>query len=549
MISQVKQVDGQPTLFVNGEAVPEMAYITYKTANNRYENFAKAGIKLFSVNLNFSELPINEITPVLVFQKGIFQNDEPDFSIVDKNFDEILSACPDALIFPRVNVNLSREWEKEHPDELCDYGMHRGRTRVSFASDLWAEEIKEKLTKLIDYIENSRYSKNVVGYQIAGGNTEEWLPFDDYGFYGKRAKEKFLKLCEENNLEKNEENYFRFASEMTAQRIIEFASVAKEAVNNNKIVGAFYGYTIGCPHRVNLHLALNKILESDRIDFMCSPLIYVHGRVAGLDPYPMIPIDSLRLHGKLYFSENDIRTHLSRPPSPHPNYSTKIWFGPPRQTSLEQIKLNFCRAFTHGHGMWWFDMWGGWYADKEFMQTFAQLRKICSDPMGVKTSPVAVFTDESCYFKLRGHRNKIWETCNAIGLSGVMYDIYLASDFGKVFADYKACVFVEPTKTDLMTDCINRAKESNIAVKVITDDDEVTPEKLREFFKSAGLNVPINRDAVIYETDKHIVFYAHEKGEYDFSSDGRKTFTDLFTGEEITFPYTAEKTTCRLFSK
>ena len=72
MISQVKQVDGQPTLFVNGEAVPEMAYITYKTANNRYENFAKAGIKLYSVNLNFSELPINEITPVLVFQKGIF---------------------------------------------------------------------------------------------------------------------------------------------------------------------------------------------------------------------------------------------------------------------------------------------------------------------------------------------------------------------------------------------------------------------------------------------------------------------------------------------
>ena len=67
MISQVKQVDGQPTLFVNGEAVPEMAYITYKTANNRYKNFAKAGIKLYSVNLNFSELPINEITPVLVF--------------------------------------------------------------------------------------------------------------------------------------------------------------------------------------------------------------------------------------------------------------------------------------------------------------------------------------------------------------------------------------------------------------------------------------------------------------------------------------------------
>lgn len=549
MISQVKQVDGQPTLFVNGEAVPEMAYITYKTANNRYEDFAKAGIKLYSVNLNFSELPINEITPVLVFQKGIFQNDEPDFSIVDKNFDEILSTCPDALIFPRVNVNLSREWEKEHPDELCDYGMHRGRTRVSFASDLWAEEIKEKLTKLIDYIENSRYSENVVGYQIAGGNTEEWLPFDDYGFYGKRAKEKFLKLCEENNLEKNEENYFRFASEMTAQRIIEFASVAKEAVNNNKIVGAFYGYTIGCPHRVNLHLALSKVLESDKIDFMCSPLIYVYGRQPGVDPYPMVPIDSLKLHGKLYFSENDIRTHLSRPPSPHSHYSTKIWFGPDRKTSLEQIKLNFCRAFTHGHGMWWFDMWGGWYDDSEFMQTFSKMQKICEKGMERKSSDVAVFMDENCYFPLKGHRNKIWDVCNSIGLSGVMYDIFLASDFGKVYNDYTVCFFVEPNKTQLLSDCIKTAKQKQKRVMIITDDDEVDFETFKGFFENNGITVPTKQKAVVYTAENHIVFYAHEKGEYDFSFDGKKIFKDLFTGKEISFPTEITKTTCWLFER
>jgi beta-galactosidase len=548
MLSQVKKVNGLPTLFVNGEAVPEMAYITYNTKNNRYADFSSAGVKLYSVNLNFYEMPINEYAPVLIFQKGIFEKGELVFSVVEENFDEILSVCPDALIFPRVNVNLSYKWEKEHPDELCSEGMH-GRSRVSFASDLWAQEVKTKLAELINRIENSRFSDNVIGYQIAGGNTEEWLPFENYGFYGKRAKEKFLKLCEKNNLKKNEENYFRFASELTAQRIIEFATVAKEAVNDRKIIGAFYGYTIGCPHRVNLHLALNKILESDRIDFLCSPLIYVYGRAAGLDPYPMIPIDSLRLHGKLYFSENDIRTHLSRPPSPHPNYSTKIWFGPQRQTSLEQIKLNFCRAFTHGHGMWWFDMWGGWYSDKEFMQTFSKLYEICADGMETKHSQVAVFTDENCYFGLKGHGNKIWDVCNSIGLLGVMYDIFLASDFDKVFADYKACVFVEPIKTDLMTDCINRAEESNIAVKVITDDNEVTPENLRGFFKSVGLNVPIDRNAVVYESENYIVFYAHEKGEYDLSLDGRKTFTDLFTGEEITFPYTVTKTTCRLFRK
>lgn len=548
MVSQVKIVDGLPTLCVNGEAVTEMAYITYNTKNNRYADFAKAGVKLYSVNLNFSEAPIGERAPVLVFQKGIFENDEPDFSIVDENFDEILSVCPDALIFPRVNTNLSLRWEREHPDELCEHGMN-GRTRFSLASDVWAQEVKEKLVALIDYIENSRYAENVIGYQIAGENTEEWLPFEDYGFYGKRAKEKFLKYCTEKNIGKNEENYFRFASEMTAQRIIEFATIAKEKLEDKKIIGAFYGYTVGCPHRAQCHLALNKLLQSDRIDFLCSPLNYVHGREPGLDPYPMVPIDSLKLHGKLYFSENDIRTHHSRPPSAHPYYSVKIWFGPSRDVSLEQIKLNFCRAFTHGHGMWWFDMWGGWYDDAEFMQTFAQMQKICEKGMDRKSSEVALFTDENCYFSLKGHKNKIWSVCNELGLSGVIYDIFLASDFEKVCDRYRACIFVEPTKTQLLSDCIRKAYEKGKAVMVVTDEDEVTYRTFKNFFADNGIAVPTNENAVVYNSEKHIVFYAHEKGEYDFVSDGRKTFTDLFTGEEISFPRKINKTTCWLFEK
>ena len=548
MISQVKKTEGLPTLFVNGKAVPEMAYITYKTTNNRYENFAKAGIKLYSVNLNFSEAPINEIAPVLVFQEGIFEKDEPKFSVVDKNFDEILSVCPDAMIFPRVNVNLSFEWERANPDELCEYGRNN-RTRVSFASDKWAQELKEKLRTLIDYIENSRYAENVIGYQIAGGNTEEWFPFDEYGFYGKRAQEKFIDFCAEKNLAKNEESYFRFASEMTAQRIIEFASVAKEAVDNKKIIGAFYGYTIGCPHRAQCHLALKKILESDKIDFMCSPLTYIFGRQPGFDRYPLIPIDSLKLHGKLYFSENDIRTHLSSPPSPHPYYSAKIWFGPDRETSLEQIKLTFCRALTHGHGMWWFDMWGGWYDDAEFMQSFAKMQKLCENGMDKHKAEVAVFTDENCYFRLRGHKNKIWDTCNSLGLSGVMYDIYLASDFEKVCDEYKACVFVEPAKTRLLTECIKTAQEKGKAVMIVTDEDEITYETFKDFFEKNSITVPTKQKAIVYTSEKYIVFYAHEKGQYDFSADGRKTFRDIFSGREISFPVQIDKTTCRLFEK
>ncbi|MBR5262696.1 MAG: hypothetical protein IKV49_02625 [Clostridia bacterium] len=548
MISEIKSINGQPTLTVDGRPLPQMAYITYIPENNRYRDFAGAGVGLYSVNLNFSEMPINEKAPVLVFQKGIFENDVPDFSIVNRNFDAILAACPDAYIFPRVNVNPSREWEKSHPDELCEYGRN-GRTRASFASDLWAQEVENCLMQLVDYIENSPYADHVIGYQLAGGNTDEWFPFDEYGFYGKRAKEKFLTYCEKNQCAKNEENYFKFASETIADRIIALATATKKATDNKKLVGAFYGYTIGCPNRNLCHLALGRLLESDAVDFLCSPLTYVYGRQAGFDTYPLIPVGSAKHHGKLYFSENDIRTHLSRPVSPHPNYSVKIWTGPKKEISLEQLKLNFSRAFIYGYGMWWFDMWGGWYNDPDFMAAFSKMAEICRDGADKPECDVAVFTDESCYFGLPAHKNIIWHTCKQLGLSGAMNEVFLASDFDEVYNNYKACIFVQPAETPLLSACIEKARRDGKAVMLVTEDDaELTSADFRKFLSAAGVQTA-ERDAVIYTGEKLICFYAHEKGVYDFEADGKKSFTDLFTGEEISFPREIKNTVCWLFSR
>lgn len=194
-------------------------------------------------------------------------------------------------------------------------------------------------------------------------------------------------------------------------------------------------------------------------------------------------------------------------------------------------------------------MWGGWYDDVEFMQTFAKMRKICEKGMDKRTSEVAVFTDENCYFPLRGHKNKIRDVCNSVGLSGVMYDIYLASDFNKVCDKYKVCIFLEPAKTPLTDECIKTARDKGKAVMTVTDDDEITYETFKKFFEESGITVPTQQKAVIYTSEKHIVFYAHEKAIYDFCADGKKTFRDIFTGKEITFPTQINKTTCWLFER
>lgn len=563
MIAKIETVKGLPTITVNGEPITQMAYITYRPDHNHYSDFAEIGVKLYSVNLNFSEMPINEKAPVLVFQKGIFEHEDPDFSVVDKNFDQILAACPDAYIFPRVNMNLPEAWEAAHPDELCEKGYNE-RKRFSYASDAWAEEVKRKLVLLVSYIENSQYKDRVIGYQLAAGNTEEWLPIDPQSGYGPRAKEKFLRYCEDNKREKNAESYYNFMSELIASRITELAAEVKRITERKKLVGTFYGYVL--LGRFVCHHALGNVIRSEDVDFLCSPASYMDERAPGIDPYSQVPPASLRHHGKLYFSENDIRTHLSRYVHDHPNYTKPVWLGQEKSIATEQLKLSFCRAMLYGYGMWWFDMWGGWYDDPNYMALMKKMRELCQDGMDRPDADLAVFVDEKAMPKGDPRGSAMMLKClREIGLCGTPHDLYLASDFDDVFDSYRACIFIETAKTELSDACVEKAIAAGKAVKRISVeampnglskeareawlDANIVADELRTWLCDNGCEIAVNRKAVVYRGEKYIMLYAPKDGEYDFCDKEKKSFVDVFTGEKVDFPVYLTKAKCLLFER
>ncbi|MBR5507795.1 MAG: hypothetical protein IKV88_07105 [Clostridia bacterium] len=533
MVAKVVQINGIPAIEINGSPVMEMAYITYRPEYNKYYDFSNNGVKLFSINLNFSEMPINEMAPVLVFQKGIFEKDVPDFSIVDHNFDLILKDCPDACIFPRVNLNLPERWEREHPLELCEKGFG-DRCRFSYASDIWAEDVKKYLTQLIDYIENSKYKEHIIGYQLSAGNTEEWLAIDPQSGYGIRAKEKFATYCGEREIPANEENYYKFMSEIVASRISDFAHTVKKLTNHEKLVGCFYGYTLYVG-RNHCHNALEKILDCENIDFICSPLSYADIREPGIDLYAMVPVASVRHHKKVYFSENDIRTHLSRPISDHPNYTLPIWYGHDKDTVIEQMKLAFSRAMLHGYGLWWFDMWGGWYDDSQYMELIHKMSQICEKGMDTPDVEVAVYVDENSIVKTENADSQLQKVFRSVGLCASPYDAYLISDFENTFEKYKACIFVELAKTRPLEECIKKAQMSSKEVLII-NDIVPTENELYQWLKDAGIVSPINCPGVVYRGEKYISFYTSSDGEYDFCDRGVRVFRDMFSDKTISFP-------------
>ena len=267
--SNVALWGGVPTLFVNGSPVTEPAYITYFTQNNRYADFAGAGFRLFSMPVFFAGQTINEISKFPPFMDGIYDKDV-HYEIFDREINRILEVCPDAMIFPRVNCSLPREWEDAHPDELCDT-CHR----ASFSSDLWLEETKRLLTGFVNHVGSSPFADHIIGYQIAGGNTEEWFPFDQAGSVGLRAREKYAaltgKFYEKGEDYSEDPAFYDFLSTMVARRIDQLAAHVKTLVGGTQVVGAFYGYTLECPWRWSAHQALGELLHSESVDFICSP--------------------------------------------------------------------------------------------------------------------------------------------------------------------------------------------------------------------------------------------------------------------------------------
>src|SRR5581483_8970464 len=81
-----------------------------------------------------------------------------------------------------------------------------------------------------------------------------------------------------------------------------------------QICGVFYGYMLHGSRENGFqntgHLAMQKLLQSPDIDFLTAPTSYAFREVGTGYSAPQPPTDPIRLHGKFFFDENDVRTHM-----------------------------------------------------------------------------------------------------------------------------------------------------------------------------------------------------------------------------------------------
>lgn len=556
MKSCIKNVNGVPTLFVNGSPVPAVAYTTYFQERNCYREFIEAGYRIFFINVSFTKKPFNSVnTGFSSFRVGAFENpDLPDYSELEDYVNEILGICPDAMIIPRIYVSMPSWWSDSHPDETVL--TPKGGYKEMLFSEQYRKDGAELLSRMVKHIRASSYASSIIGWQICGGQTQEWFHPDHFGSFCDAAEKYYRKWAkktygEENaTLPKREEfcsdgeavcknenvkRYLEFCNFGVTQTMEYFAKRLKQETNFEQVVGTFYGYSLAIPSALTGSHGLRYLLDSPYFDYFCSPCSYWDSRPLGQDWKDQFPVDAIKLHSKLPFIECDIRTYLTKSiqqsrPGEYPEdiypQNTKsgnsLWVGPPTALlSREALRKTFCHQITKALAIWWFDMWGGWYSDKLLMDDIDNMRRIYSENCPFEPSDigseVVFFADESAFANiLKGHplSKSIFESHANMGCIGAPYDTHMVEDAKKVLSKYKAAVFASPVPSKAGKEAISLCQSMKIPCLVASVDHAVVScEEIRDLLLKADVHTYTEQKDVIYVGNGYLGIHAATEGE------------------------------------
>ncbi|MGC9316582.1 MAG: ThuA domain-containing protein, partial [Armatimonadota bacterium] len=365
----------------------------------------------------------------------------------------------------------------------------------------WAQAYERMLRDLIRHMEGSDYAGHIIGYQPAGGRASEWYWYGDtraidfapaaierwrvwlsdrYGGEVRALREAWgrpdatFEAAQPPTPQEREAthhglfrdpvqgrrvvDYLRFLSDMVSRNILRSCRIVKEETGGEKIAGVFYGYSLYTPRQDGFQ-ALEQVLVSPDVDFLCSPTSYDHRRGGEPGSFVSTYFGSYRLHGKLYWDEVDTRTHLY---PGHVSYRTESL-----DETLAVLQRAVGHSLTRGTSLWWFLLAGNaTFHQAEVMDEIAALKETCDQALDDDREPVAdvaVFVDEPSMYHAAGEyavlRAYLRDTVDELARMGAPHDIYLLSDIAdEHLPDYRLYIFLNAWAIDEATQAAIDAK-------------------------------------------------------------------------------------------
>ena len=400
----------------------------------------------------------------------------------------ILDADPQGFVMPRIVFVPARGWKREYPTDMATYA--NGPTGdPSLTSERFWREAEHSLTTLVGHLRGYEWGGRVFGYHLERG---EWFQPADQGYDRSMAnreafrdwlREKYKgslvalraawydgnvqfhtaeippdltkpnvqRAFFETRRERSTIDFNAFTSESTADRLAALAAAVKRAAGDRALVSVCYGYTFEFGHGFSGHLALARLLECADVDLICGPPSYRDRMPGGAASLPA-PVDSVRLHGKLWLSEDDTKTFLAPAQQDPEDFNPRL---SDRFQTEQSYARTMGRAFSTGTGIGFMDLWGeGWLDDDglwDRIAVFAEEYSKALESGGLKRpADVIVLVDEKSLLHIQRGESFFRKITAGIRellqRSGVDYDVYLQSDLLKPDfpSDAKLYLFANP---------------------------------------------------------------------------------------------------------
>lgn len=578
------------------------------------KRFYDAGIRQFCV---FPANTTNSLgEPYCQYPTNWKWYDRYDFSVVDEQFEDLLAIAPEAKVLCMLDLNSPNWLVKDLNGEGCFADSFLSLTDALTAKR-WVAATKNYLKALIGHIEE-RYGDRILTYLLACGTTDEWMDYSK-GRESLGKLQRYQQWCRKNNLDVPENipvylkrfnsthelglrdpwadreslQYWKFHSEMVADGIIDFTDHVRGMIPEQRKIGVFYGYILQLTTSRLVqcgHLAYEKVLAADSVDYLTSPGIY-NDRVMGGGGGFMNVNGTVKLYGKSYFHEIDHRTCTSNMDlNEHVSLAWMVdW--PDEKASIAGLRREFCRSLLHGASLWWFDMWGGFYKSDNLVAEISCFQKLSdkyADSAMTTDAEIAIIVDPESALYVNDEDEKapteglytgLLTQCNRLGTP---YQVFTFNDIANIpdINKYKMIIMpglfeITPAKQMVLNKYILKNNRTVIwtygagltdgttwtpeAMQNLTGasfgeagpkktdqktwrslyfatTEEITPEILREHAKAAGVHLYTDIPVPVYANKRFLAVHVADRCRTTIRLRKKSAVKELLTGNFIIAP-------------
>jgi hypothetical protein len=418
----------------------------------------------------------------------------------------------------------------------------------SLASEKWLNDCKIILKNLIRHIDSMPYRNHILGFTLAGGLTAEWAwagasadcgvdfspsakvswqrflkkrygtidnlkrawgregerysDFGDIGVPGKDIRYAKPELGDFFSPAKHKAfiDYNEFTAEAVSRDIISLAKTVKEESKERLLVGVLFSYMggygdmLGKQAQQTGHAMPEEVIKSPYVDYIASPLFYWDRKLGGSGIW-WLPVDSLKLHGKIPVNEADTPSHLVK---------VGNWLQPGNLwESIQVLRRDASATIAKGMVEWHF--FGNLGAEASFekapelVDEIGRLNELLKSSLQSNCSSqseVAVIIDRHSLLCL--HPNSylpgfIYYQLPELARMGAPFDIYLLSDIEALLKkNYKVVIFLNTYWLKITQRKVIEKLKNNGRTLVFLYADGIVDDKnvdVNNIFKLTGMKV------------------------------------------------------------